>query len=137
MMDAVGLLEASLKSLPPFDMKKNYTPKEREPFDALSDRFIRAVEVCLKFFRSYEKLFFAEYSETLRDLLNRMEKIELISSTRIWMDMRDVRNRVVHDYLPEEIQELYELMTGEFGEEILSLKSREKELRKSILSTKT
>ena len=47
MARAVELVEASLSGLLPFDPAKTYTPKELEPYDALSDRFVRATEAKL------------------------------------------------------------------------------------------
>ncbi len=123
-IDAINLVEASLNEIKPFDENKIYSPKEREPYDALSDRFIRAIEISLKYFRSYEKLMYGENSETLRDLLNRMEKLEIISSTILWLQMRDVRNRIVHDYLPEEIKDMYDEIMNAFGKELLRLKGK-------------
>jgi len=72
---AIGLVEASLSGYEAFDPHAIYTPKELEPYDALSDRFVRAVETSLKFFRSYERFLYATNSDTIRDLLNRMEKL--------------------------------------------------------------
>lgn len=69
-VDAIGLLQASLAAYQPFDPAKNYSPVERESYDAMCDRYVRAVEVAIKFFRSYEIYLYAEASETLRDLLN-------------------------------------------------------------------
>ena len=123
-IDAISLVEASLNELKPFDKNKIYSPKEREPYDALSDRFIRAIEISLKYFRSYEKLMYGENSETLRDSLNRMGKLEIISSTILWLQMRDVRNRIVHDYLPEEIKDMYDEIMNAFGKELLRLKGK-------------
>ncbi len=120
-IDAILLVEASLNRVSPFDLDKTYSPLEAEPYDALCDRFIRAIETSIKYFRSYEKLMFAENSETLRDLLNRMEKLNLISSLDLWMKMRDVRNRIVHDYLPEKIKDMYDSIMNEFGKELLNL----------------
>ena len=121
-VDAIKLVEASLKSIKPYNPGKIYSPKEREPYDALSDRFTRAVEISLKFFRSYEKLMYGENSESTRDLLNRMEKLELISSVILWLQMRDLRNRIVHDYLPEEIKEIYDSIMDVLGSELKNLK---------------
>jgi hypothetical protein len=73
----------------------------------------------LKFFRTYEKIQFAEESDTLRDMLNRAEKVGLISSVELWFRMRDVRNRIVHDYLPEKVKEMYDDIMGDFGNELL------------------
>jgi hypothetical protein len=118
MFDTVALVQASLDKLTSYDATRNYSSDESEPYDALSDRFIRAVEISLKFFRSYERLQFAEESDTLRDRLNRMEKLELISSVEQWFNMRDVRNRIVHDYLPNEIKQMYDDIMGPFAAEL-------------------
>ncbi len=128
--DAVSLVEASLGRVGNFDPKKDYTPEEREPYDALCDRFIRAVETCIKFLKPYAIHMYGEKSETLRDLMLRMEKLEMISSLDIWFRMRDVRNRIVHDYLPEEIQALYNDIKQSFAQELIRLKARiESELK--------
>lgn len=122
-LSAIRLVEASLNKLKPFDPRLNYTPEELEPYDALSDRFVRAVEISIKFFRTYERYKEVIPSETYRDLLNRMEKYGLINSTELWIEMRDVRNRIVHDYLPEQIKELYDLLLGRYGQELLNVKT--------------
>lgn len=121
-LDALELLMASLSTVSPYDAAKPYTPSEREPYDALCDRYIRAVEICIKFFRTYERYLYAEISETLRDLLNRMEKLSVVESTLRWIEMRDLRNRIVHDYLPERLHEIYSLILNEYGPELSRVK---------------
>ena len=118
--DTMRLVEASLSKLRPFDPSRLHTPDEYEPYDALSDRFIRAVETGIKFFRSYERLQFAEESETFRDQLNRMEKLGLVTSVEIWFRMREVRNRIVHDYSPEKVKGIYDDIMGTLGNELLA-----------------
>lgn len=117
-IDALRLLKASLDKLPAYDLSRIQSADDQEPYDALSDRFMRAVEICLKFFRSYERYMYGEMSENLRDLLNRMEKVELISGVQFWMEMRDLRNRIVHDYLPGRVEEMYSLMMEKYGSEL-------------------
>ena len=46
---SLAMLFASADSHIPFDPAKAYSPKEREPYDALSDRFLRSFESALKF----------------------------------------------------------------------------------------
>lgn len=104
---ALTLLFASVDDYPGFDPAVTYTPKQREPFDALSDRYMRAFESCLKFFRTWERVREAAPSETFRDLLLRMEKLGFISDMETWLKMRDVRNRIAHEYLPEELATIY------------------------------
>ena len=128
MSAAIALVQASLEKLEPYDNQRTYTADEREPYDALSDRFIRAVEVSIRFFRSYERLQFAENADTLRDLLNRMEKLNLITSVECWFSMREVRNRIVHDYLPHEVKEMYDDIMGPFGQELLTLNEKAQHL---------
>ena len=104
---ALGLVFASAAGYSPFVAGHIYSPQEREPYDALSDRFLRAFDSSLKFFRTWERVREADVSETFRDLLLRMEKIGLISDLATWIALRDLRNRVVHDYLPDELAALY------------------------------
>ena len=118
------LVKASLDKLQPFDAAREYTPEEYEPYDALSSRFVRAVEMFLKFFRSYELLQFAENSDTLRDQLNRMEKLGVVSNVQVWFEMRAVRNRIVHSCLPEKIKEMFDQIQGEFADELFATLQR-------------
>lgn len=121
---AVALVSRSVNKLQPYDPNKDYSMDEIEPYDALCDRFIRAVEVCIKYFRTYEYVFFAVSSDSLRDGLNIMEKNGLITSTLIWLDMRDVLNRIVHDYLPKQLKLMYDCIMNEFFAELLYVESR-------------
>jgi len=118
---AISLVDASLAKYHPYNTTKKYTPDELEPYDALANRYIRAVEICIKLFRTEERLQFGEASETYRDLLNRMEKLNAISSTGQWIEMRDLRNRIVHDYLPEQIEQLFDLITQHHAPELLAV----------------
>ena len=104
---ALELVFASADGYAPFAPGRIYSPREREPYDALSDRFLRAFESSLEVFRTWERVREANASETFRDLLLRMEKVGLIGDLATWIGLRDLRNRVVHDYLPDELAALY------------------------------
>ena len=123
-LNIIMLVGASLSRITPYDVNQNYTPEEMEPYDAMSGRFIRAIEVSLKFFRTYERYLFVESSDTIRDLLNRMATVDLITSTQLWVAMRDVRNRIVHDYLPKDIKQIYDSIQNQFGNELKQLQSK-------------
>ncbi len=123
------LIEASLDGLQAYDPSIIYTPKELEPYDALADRFIRCVEIFIKYFKAYEYKNFAYKSLTLRDGLNVMEKVGLISDVTIWLKMRDIRNRIVHDYLPEQTKEMFDSIMNDFFTE---LKFCKKNIEKSF-----
>ncbi|NJO17626.1 MAG: DUF86 domain-containing protein [Thioploca sp.] len=97
---------------------RDYTLIELEPYDAMSSRFIRAVEMALRFMRTLERMEFAEQSDSVRDLLHRMEKLGVVSEAGLWLMMRDIRNRIVHDYLPGEIKVMYDNIIGVYSVEL-------------------
>lgn len=74
--------------------------------------------------RSFELEQFAEQSESTRSLLDRMEKLGVVSTAVLWMQMRNIRNRIVHDYLPQQVAEMFELVTAVFAPELLRLATR-------------
>lgn len=121
---AINLIEASLTGLQAYNQNRNYTAKELEPYDALSDRFVRAVETCIKFFNTYEYYLNAVKKETYRDLLLSMEQKNLISSIEKWIDMREIRNRIVHEYLPHEIKSIYDAIMYNYSDELAALKQK-------------
>ena len=119
-LDLVG---ASLSEYRPFDPAIDYTPKLLEPYDALADRFVRAIECCLRYFRSQEIHEFGEQSDTTRNLLNRMEKLGWVSDAGLWLTMRNIRNRIVHDYLPEQTAQMYAEISSLYGSELARLRA--------------
>ena len=123
-LKSLALVAASLADYQAFDPAQDYSPKALEPYDALADRFVRAIECCLRYFRSLELAEYAEQSDTTRNLLNRMEKQGLISHTDLWMDMRNVRNRIVHDYLPEQTAQIFSEISGPYGEELRNVQAK-------------
>ncbi len=117
-LKAYRILNSSIKKYVPFDIEKEYTDEELEQFDALSDRFIRATEMCIRLLKTWEIMSYGESSLTLRDSLNRAEKSELILSTSEWMQMRQIRNRIAHDYLPDEIGFYYQMINDKYIKQI-------------------
>lgn len=115
---ALDILFASVDAYVPFDPARRYTPKEREPYDALTDRYLRAFESSLKFFRTLERFREAAPSESFRDLLQRMEKYGVITAVSLWIEMRDTRNRVAHEYLPQELAKIYAEIVGPAAAEL-------------------
>ena len=115
---ALESLFASGGAYVPFDPARRYTPKEREPYDALTDRYLRAFESSLKFFRTLERYREVAPSESFRDLLQRMEKYGVITGAALWIEMRDTRNRIAHEYLPEELAKIYADIVGPAAAEL-------------------
>jgi len=122
---SIGLVQASLGRTNAYDESRVYTAEELEPYDALANRFERAVEVAQnKFFRAVELFEGEPLSETVRDRLNRMEKLSFISDVELWMRMRDVRNRISHDYLPGQVRQIYDDIREAFAPELVMLAAK-------------
>lgn len=110
------LLEDSVSRFHRFDPEKDYSSLELEFFDSLSFRFEKCVEITINFFRSMEIFLYAKTSETLRDRLLIMQKIDIIDDIDFWMEARLLRNRIAHTYLPEDVAEIYqEIFTNSPG----------------------
>ncbi len=124
LLHALEAIEASLQTLPPFDETKKYSYSELEAFDALTSRFIRAYETAIGFFRSYDLYNAIKPADSLRDLLHNMEKAGYITDTDRWLDMRLIRNKITHDYLPDQVAGFFTLIRGPFAEELRFLKEK-------------
>jgi len=78
--------------------KENYTQEELEPFEALTGRFSRLSDLLIqKMFRLINQLDLEE-SGTIRDQINRAEKKKLIASAEEFVDIRELRNSIAHEY---------------------------------------
>jgi hypothetical protein len=88
-----------------------------------TDIFVRSSRRC-GFFRTWEQVREAAPSESFRDLLLRMEKLGFISETGVWLILRDVRNRIAHEYLPDELAKIYASLVGPAATEFRRLRER-------------
>jgi hypothetical protein len=121
MIRGIELLRASVEEFVSFDTERVYSPKELEPYDALSDRFMRSTETAIQYFRSLRLNDEGTDTETFRDLLLYMHKRDLITDPELWIEMRNLRNRIVHDYLPEQQKEIYADIVSRFSKELFRL----------------
>jgi hypothetical protein len=121
-VNAAGMVEASLHRYCPFDPLRTYAAIELEPYDAMCDRYLRAVEMAIRYLRTVERARLALNSESYRDLLGNAAKWGLLDDVDLWFRMRDLRNRIAHDYLPAHLLRIYEAISAEFGPELLRLR---------------
>jgi len=61
---------------------------------------------------------FGEASDTLRNRLLRLQKADFVDEPEFWFFSRLLRNKIVHAYLPEELEEIY-IQIVESGLQIL------------------
>ena len=88
----------------------------------MCDRYLRAVEMAIRYFRTVERSRLALNSESFRDLLGNVAKWGLIADVDLWFRMRDLHNRIADDYLPEHLQRIYEAISSDYGPELLRLR---------------
>ena len=83
-----------------------YSFEDLESIDSLTSKFSRTSDIYLqKVLRSIWMLL-REDTVPLIDLLNREEKLMIIVSAEELLQMRDIRNQIAHEYLPEAVPEL-------------------------------
>lgn len=105
---AITLLRFSIKKFKPYKTRKKYTPDELEYYDSLSFRYEKSAELMLSFFKGLEIFVYAKYSDTLRDRLLIMQKLDIIDDIEFWFEARMLRNKITHTYISEKIKDLYD-----------------------------
>ena len=86
--------------------QSEFSFEELESIDSLTSKFSRTSDIYLqKVLRSIWMLL-REDTVPLIDLLNREEKLMIIVSAEELLQMRDIRNQIAHEYLPEAVPEL-------------------------------
>ena len=107
------LLQRSLTSLQQSRDKNHqllqqseFSFEELESIDSLTSKFSPTSDIYLqKVLRSISMLLL-EDTAPLIDLLNRAEKLMIIVSAEELLQIRDIRNQIAHEYLPEAVPEL-------------------------------
>ncbi|MCK4923045.1 MAG: hypothetical protein KAS71_18485, partial [Bacteroidales bacterium] len=113
LLDEVELLEKSVETLSLSSQKcdqilkkKQYSFEEMESFDSLTSKFGRTSDLYTqKVIRTIWMLLHEPYVPFI-DLLNKAEKINIIQSADQLLEIRDLRNQITHEYIPEAITEL-------------------------------
>jgi len=106
LMRSLDSLKLSVEKVSNIGQKKAYTFEELESFDSLTSKFARTSDIFLqKILRTIWALLH-ETQMPLIDVLNKAEKLSLIESSDQLIEIRDIRNQIAHEYLPEAIQEL-------------------------------
>jgi len=106
--DAIAVLSYSYKKCVKIGIKDNYSKEELETYEALSSRFARASDILIqKILRLIDEIDL-ETPGTIRDRINRAEKKGIVQKADILIDIRNLRNEIAHEYLPEAIKDIFE-----------------------------
>lgn len=103
---AVVTLKLSVTKCTLIVLKKEYSFEEMESFDSLTSKFGRTSDLYTqKVLRTIWMLLHEPFVPFI-DLLNKAEKMRLIQSADQLLEIRDLRNQITHEYIPEAITDL-------------------------------
>jgi len=105
--NAARVLGYSYEKCSRIGIKDAYDDDELDKFESLTSRFARLGDILIqKIFRLIDELDL-DAAGTVRDRINRAEKKGLIDSADVFIEIRMLRNDIAHEYVPEEIIELF------------------------------
>jgi hypothetical protein len=89
-------------------IKEEYSIEEFGKFETLCSRYSRGIDFLIrKIFRSLDAYEF-ENQGTLVDVVNNAHKRELFEDIDELRIMKDVRNTIVHEYIEDELAEVFD-----------------------------
>ena len=103
---AVSTLKLSVLKCQLIGIKDSYSFEELESFDSLTSKFNRTSDIFTqKALRSVWILLHEPFMPFI-DMMNKCEKMAILSSSDQMIEIRDLRNQIAHEYLPDAIREL-------------------------------
>ena len=110
----LNLLEKNLKWLKKsyekakkIDLNKELTEEDLEVFETLSNRFGRTVDILInKILRGLDIIELEDITRKL-DIVIRAEKRGFVDDYKILIEMKDLRNELVHEYIQENLIERF------------------------------
>jgi len=106
LINSLETLKKSVHKAESIGQKNGYSFEEMETFDSLTSKFSRTSDIFVQKIIRSAWILLHENSMPLIDILNKAEKLGLISSADELIEIRDLRNQIAHEYIPEAIQEL-------------------------------
>lgn len=100
------------------------TEDQLEMWDGFATRFARTSDIFLsKYIKAYVQFDDPAFDGRFKDYLNRAEKFKLIESIEPWVEIRALRNVVVHEYSDEDLEIILKKMI-QFTPLILELEKK-------------
>lgn len=105
---AADILNYSYENCKKIGIKEKYSYEELDKFESFTSRFARMSDFLIqRIFKLIDNLDL-ESEGTVRDTINRAEKKELIESADAFVEIRILRNQISHEYVDEEIHEIFQ-----------------------------
>ena len=107
------LLDASIETLllsvekcRKIGIKQNYSFEEQESFDSLTSKFSRTSDVFTQKVIRTTWLLLHESFVPFIDMMNGCVKMGMLHAADEMIEIRDLRNQVAHEYIPDALREL-------------------------------
>jgi len=103
---AVSTLKLSVLKCQSIGIKETYSFEELESFDSLTSKFNRTSDIFTqKVLRTVWMLLHEPFVPFI-DMMNKCEKMAILTSADQMIEIRDLRNQIAHEYLPDAIRDL-------------------------------
>lgn len=104
---ALETLRYSYEKCQGIGIKEGYTYEELESYEALNSRFARIADILTQKVLKTIFLLLQESPGGFIDKVNLAEKLEIIESSEILLEIRELRNQIAHEYRILNIQEIF------------------------------
>ena len=103
---SIETLLRSVKKCSLIAVKAEYTFEEQESFDSLTSKFNRTSDLLTqKVLRTTWMLLHESFAPFI-DMMNICEKMGVICSANQLIEIRDMRNQITHEYIPDALRDL-------------------------------
>ena len=115
-------LQRSVEKCSHKGLPNSWSADDFDAFEALTSRFARVSDILLqKFFRALDTVELSE-GGTLLDVLLRAEKRGLVESADNFLEIRELRNEISHEYATDDLPALFEAVLHKAPELIIAVK---------------
>jgi len=97
----------SIEKCHAFDLETLISFEVEESFDALTSKFARVSDIFTQKVLKSFLILLREDAPTFLDRMNLCEKLGIIPSANDLIEIRDLRNLIAHEYLTENLLEVY------------------------------
>jgi hypothetical protein len=115
----ISLLQ-SIEKCKNIDLNNTLTFENQESFDSLTSKFSRVSDILTQKVLKSLIILYREDCKTFIDRANFLEKIGIVQDSNILINIRDLRNEISHEYIEEDLRDLYK-RTLEYSGELIIL----------------
>ncbi|MBT4761272.1 MAG: hypothetical protein HOO06_06210 [Bdellovibrionaceae bacterium] len=121
--DSSNTLQHSLKQCEPLLDKSHYSIEDLDKLEALTSRYSRVSDILIqKVFRAIDQIELVAEGSII-DSINRAAKRKLISSTDDFINIRELRNTISHEYKEEGLNEIFKICIRYTPKVLLSIEN--------------